>query len=121
MTLTKARLESFTAFQYLEVKFSPGVNATIGVNGTGKTHLMKACYVACDVANRRGSFAEKLVGVFMPSGGAPGRLVERRAGKAGGAVEVQRGERRLRAEFSTQTRRTAAAAVKGADRWQTTL
>ena len=53
----------------------------------------------------------------MPSGGAPGRLVKRRAGKAGGAVEVQRGERRLRAEFSTQTRRTAAAAVKGADRW----
>ena len=49
MTLTKARLESFTAFQYLEVKFSPGVNATIGVNGTGKTHLMKGllCRVRC--------------------------------------------------------------------------
>ena len=48
MALTKAKFENFTAFKDLEVEFSPGINALIGANGTGKTHLMKACYAACD-------------------------------------------------------------------------
>ena len=52
MALTKAKFENFTAFKDLEVEFSPGINALIGANGTGKTHLMKACYAACDVSER---------------------------------------------------------------------
>ena len=46
MTLTKVKLEGFTAFEDLTVGFSPGINALIGANGTGKTHLMKVCYAA---------------------------------------------------------------------------
>ncbi len=37
MTLTKVKLERFTAFDDLEVEISPGINAFIGENGTGKT------------------------------------------------------------------------------------
>ncbi len=52
MTLTKVRLERFTAFKNLELEFSPGINVLVGENGTGKTHLMKVCYAACDVPKR---------------------------------------------------------------------
>ena len=51
MTVTKIKLQHFTAFKDLEVEFSPGINALIGANGTGKTHLMKACYAfSCDAS-----------------------------------------------------------------------
>lgn len=117
MVLTKVKLERFTAFADLEVDLSPGINAFIGANGTGKTHLMKACYAACDVAKTRGSFAEKLVGVFLPTGRAPARLVKRRVGRARGAIEVQRGDIRLRASFSTQSRQPASVEITGAEKW----
>ena len=40
------RLENFTAFADAAFDFAPGVNAFVGENGTGKTHLLKAMY-AC--------------------------------------------------------------------------
>ncbi len=41
---SKVRLENFTAFADATFEFCPGINAIIGENGTGKTHLMKALY-----------------------------------------------------------------------------
>jgi predicted ATPase len=120
MTLTKVKLERFTAFADLEVDFSPGVNAFIGLNGTGKTHLMKVCYAACDVAKTGDHFAEKLVRVFLPSGRGLGRLAQRQRGRARGLVEVHRGDRNLQASFSTLAKRPAAANVKGMDKWADT-
>jgi energy-coupling factor transporter ATP-binding protein EcfA2 len=38
------RLQNFTVFRDTEFEFVPGVNAFIGKNGTGKTHLLKAIY-----------------------------------------------------------------------------
>ena len=38
------RLNNFTAFQDASFDFVPGVNAFVGENGTGKTHVMKALY-----------------------------------------------------------------------------
>ncbi len=38
------RLENFTAFKDAKFEFVPGVNAFVGENGTGKTHVMKAMY-----------------------------------------------------------------------------
>jgi len=38
------RLRNFTAFQDAAFEFVPGVNAFVGANGTGKTHVMKALY-----------------------------------------------------------------------------
>ena len=76
MTLTGVKLERFTAFEDLAVEFSPGVNALIGANGTGKTHLMKVCYAACDVSKTGGGFVEKLLRVFLPSGRRSTRLTK---------------------------------------------
>ena len=46
MTLTRVRLERFTAFEELDLELSPGINVLVGANGTGKTHLMKVCYAS---------------------------------------------------------------------------
>ena len=39
-------LQNFTVFKDTKFEFVPGVNAFVGENGTGKTHLMKALYAA---------------------------------------------------------------------------
>ena len=46
MSLTRVKLERFTAFENLDLALSPGINVFVGANGTGKTHLMKVCYAA---------------------------------------------------------------------------
>ena len=115
--LTRVKLERFTAFSDLDLELSPGINVFVGANGTGKTHLMKVCYAACDVSKTGESFADKLVRVFLPSGRAIGRLVKRQRGGAGGAVEVFRGDLKLRASFSNRARASKAATVTGAKDW----
>ncbi len=99
MVVTKAKFEWFTAFADLEVEFSPGINALIGANGTGKTHLMKACYAACDVSKTGDSFAEKLIRVFLPSGRDAYRLLHRGYGGSGSKLEVHIETIKLDASF----------------------
>ena len=61
MALTRVELEQFTAFASLELDLCRGINVLIGANGTGKTHLMKVCYVACDVSRSpEDDFVQKL-------------------------------------------------------------
>ncbi|MCY4560395.1 MAG: AAA family ATPase [Chloroflexi bacterium] len=110
MPVTKIKLENFTAFKDLEVEFSPGINALVGANGTGKTHLMKACYAACDVFKTGDNFAQKLIGVFLPSGRSGGRLVHRRDEETQGIVQVYRGTLLLEATF--KDRSTSSTGVK---------
>ena len=90
MPVTKIKLQNFTAFKDLEVEFSPGINALVGANGTGKTHLMKACYAACDATKTHEDFATKLVKVFVASGRSSGRVVHQGTDLAwrGAKVEV---------------------------------
>ena len=99
MTLTRVRLERFTAFEDLDLELSPGINVLVGANGTGKTHLMKVCYAACEVSKTGESFTDKLVHVFLPSRRGHWRLVKRRRGGSQATVEVFRGEQSLRASF----------------------
>lgn len=105
--LTRIKFERFTAFEQLEVAFSPGVNIFIGENGTGKTHLMKAAYAACDITKTKAHFAEKINNVFLPSGRQIGRLVHRSAESTEGSVWVYRktdsGEIGLGLEFSNHS------------------
>ena len=117
MTITKVKLESFTAFDGLEVELSPGINALVGANGTGKTHLMKVCYAACDVSKTGMAFGEKLGKVFLPSGGDLGRLAKRKSGSAKSTVEVFRDEASLGISFSNRTKATDSASVWGASGW----
>ena len=53
MTITRVKLENFTVFESLDLEPSPGINVLVGANGTGKTHLMKVCYAACDVTKSK--------------------------------------------------------------------
>jgi hypothetical protein len=46
-TIDHIKLENFTAFRSLEMTFCPGINAFIGENSTGKTHLLKLVYYGC--------------------------------------------------------------------------
>ena len=99
MTVTKIKLENFTAFKDLEVEFSPGINALVGENGTGKTHLMKACYAACDVSKTGDDLSQKLIRSFLPSGRVNGRLVRQGYEQYGGQFEVQIGASRFATSF----------------------
>ena len=118
MALTKIELEHFTAFSSLKLELSPGINVFVGANGTGKTHLMKVCYAASDVSKTGASFAEKLAQVFLPSGGALGRLVKRQKVSTTGKIMVGRTLlSRLRLSFSNHTKEPASAHVTGAKRW----
>ena len=118
MTITRIELKRFTAFEALDFKPSPGINVLVGANGTGKTHLMKVAYAACDVSKTDIGFADKIVRVFMPSGGAIGRLVKRRGESSRCGVHIHREDRRLRASFSNHATVTDSATVKGAPRWR---
>lgn len=112
MTLTQVNLKHFTAFSDLSVDISSGINVFVGANGTGKTHLMKVCYAACEASRPDVHFMEKLVRVFLPSGRRPGRLVKRQVGRSKAIVEVRRGDRKLAASFSTQVKSAHSGAVE---------
>ena len=104
MPLTSVKLQHFTAFEDLAVGFSPGVNALIGANGTGKTHLMKVCYAACSAFKADDIFKDKLLGAFLPSGQQLGRLVRLPASQASAAVYA--GDRELSIVFDARRTRT---------------
>lgn len=118
MALTKVKFENFTAFKDLAVEFSPGVNAFIGANGTGKTHLMKVCYAACDVAKTgHNFFADKLLRIFLPYGHHSGRLVKRTEKDAQGTAKVCSGEQSLSAIFPNTGEVMGIASTLGVDPW----
>ena len=50
MNLKSIKLKNLTVFENLKVDLARGVNIFIGRNGTGKTHLLKAVYAACEVS-----------------------------------------------------------------------
>lgn len=118
MAITRLKLERFTAFESLDVGFSPNVNIFLGTNGTGKTHLMKVVYAACDVTKSDLGFVEKLVRVFLPAEGAPGRLVKRYGQSTRCTIEVSRDGRKLSASFSNHTRVPTSATVTGMRGWK---
>lgn len=88
-TLTRLDLHDFTAFTDLSLDFSPGLNVLIGTNGTGKTHILKLLYAACDVSRSERSFADKLTRVFLPLGGIA-RLARRQPGPVTSSAKVHR-------------------------------
>ncbi len=117
MTITRLEFERFTVFETLDFKPSPGVNVLVGANGTGKTHLMKVAYAACDVSKTQGNFADKLIRVFMPSERSIGRLVKRQARSTECAALVSRGKKRLDVRFSNHSKAAGSATVRGVAIW----
>ncbi|MGV8804985.1 MAG: AAA family ATPase [Polaromonas sp.] len=123
--IEQIKLERFTAFESLTLPFSSGINLFIGENGTGKTHLLKAVYAACDVSKSQKSLADKVNRVFLPSGEQIGRLVKRKSGSTSGSFEVTRKVEgtgksiTLKLSLSNHTKEPAKANVSGAHKlWQ---
>ena len=110
--ITRIKLERFTAFESLVLSPSPGVNAFLGANGTGKTHLMKAAYAACDARSSGAFFPEKLARLFLPSDQFLGRLVKRRRGRSKATVEIAWGAPFVRTTFSSLTKSPGSANVR---------
>lgn len=91
----------------------PASTSWVGANGTGKTHLMKVAYAACDATKPTGGrFADKLTRVFMPAEGRIGRLVKRQRGVFQARVEVRWGNQATSASFYSRTKSPESAKVR---------
>lgn len=66
MIIKELTLKNFTAFDDLKIQFSDNINIFTGLNGTGKTHIMKILYSACQAADKRILFSQKLAKCFLP-------------------------------------------------------
>jgi AAA15 family ATPase/GTPase len=73
--IERLELKEFTAFESLDLQFSPGINVIIGQNGTGKTHILKVLYAMAWVNQH--NVLDKMLEVFMPMGANIDRLVRR--------------------------------------------
>ncbi|NSW54573.1 MAG: AAA family ATPase [Armatimonadetes bacterium] len=113
MPLTRVKLTRFTAFEHLNLELSPGINVFIGANSTGKTHLLKVMYAACDVTKTKSAFAEKLYRVFLPHGEL-GRLVHRQPGRARAHIEVHSRKTHVRISFATHDKADSAEVTNAA-------
>jgi ABC-type hemin transport system ATPase subunit len=58
-------LRNFTVFEDAEFTFTPGVNAFVGENGTGKTHVLKALYAFQFSLSRHRRLQEVMGSVFQ--------------------------------------------------------
>ena len=121
--ITKVKFNKFTVFDQLEVKCSPNINIFIGKNGTGKTHILKTIYAACNIIKSKKKFAQKITNVFLPSKGYTGRLVKRSNSSGFGSVEVFRRikdneELKIRLSISNHMKSYDKATVSGSTkRW----
>ena len=119
--LTKIHLENFTAFNKIDISFSPGINVFIGANGTGKTHIMKACYSACDISVSGRNFADKLEKVFFPSNHHIGRLARRNKNNLNSLIKISRLIKNksvdLSLNFSSTTTAFEKTEISGTTSW----
>ena len=119
-SVTRIKLEQFTAFNSLDLRPSSGINVSVGANGTGKTHIMKVAYAACEATKDHVHLAEKLTRLFMPADGRIGRLVKRKRGGSLATAEVQLGTSVIRTSFSSLKIQPRSASIwwKGWKRWE---
>jgi ABC-type ATPase involved in cell division len=123
--IDKLRFKKFTAFEELEISFSKGINVFIGANGTGKTHVLKVIYAACDITQSRKNFAEKITKVFLPSGERIGRLAKRGRTSVEGSIEVfqkllpplSSDSVSIRLSLSNHTKSFESAKIDGVEQW----
>ena len=126
MIIKKIKLENYTVFENQQIEFSSGINVLIGENGTGKTHLLKALYSACQSVDKKVSFPHKLVLTMLPDDYKISRLITRSQGNHVGVIRVTAGEqnvtqeRVLTASFHGKTKKWEAD-VTGEDGWEETF
>jgi predicted ATPase len=119
MTLTKIELENITVFDSLSLELAGGINIFIGENGTGKTHLLKLLYSACQAAQVRKTgvgFDLKIAKTFKPDELLLSRIV-RQNGKSvrTAGIKVYSGEQCLSLSFDA--RNTKSTEINGGEPW----
>ncbi|WP_418577259.1 AAA family ATPase [Hungatella sp.] len=123
MPLNKISLKNFTVFDQLDMEFSGGINVFVGVNGKGKTHIMKVLYSACQSADKRVSFAQKIVRCFSPDDHRISRLVRRKQGNNDAFLRVVGSDvngtesKSISAKFSAKTKKWEAD-ITGEEGWE---
>lgn len=123
MIIKKAKFENYTVFEHQQMEFCPGINVFIGENGTGKTHVLKVIYSACQSVEKGTSFAQKLVNTMLPDDYKISRLITRAQGNRTATIRIIAGEpdisqeRILTASFSNKTKKWDAD-VTGEDGWE---
>lgn len=123
MNITQIKLDNFTVFKDTEINFDKGINIFIGENGTGKTHILKVLYSACQAANPKVSFSNKVVRTMLPDEFKISRLITRKCGNHSANIKVsaQTDEKALVKSislgFSIKTKKWDAE-VKGEENWE---
>lgn len=123
MIVKKIKLENYTVFENQQIEFCPGINIFIGENGTGKTHILKALYSACQSVSKKTSFSHKLVSTMLPDDYKISRLITRKPGNRSASLRITAGDlgnssdRVLTILFSGKTKKWDAD-VSGEDGWE---
>ena len=60
MSIESIGLKNFTVFKNFRIDVSSSINIFIGENGSGKTHLLKAIYAACESSRYEGNIENLL-------------------------------------------------------------
>lgn len=114
--IKEIQLENFTTFNSTTVSFAKNINILCGMNGVGKTHLMKVLYSVCATSkdleqNKKYDeiLADKLIGVFRPD--ELGRLVRRKPGRTRTNVKISLSNKSS-LEFSLSTNSTKMVKTK---------
>ena len=114
--LEKLELKNFAQFSDLPIKFSPRINILIGENGTGKTQLLKAAYVANAALSdelQGTDLAKRLCRIYRPTGDSLGKLV-RHGTPVGAHAEIDAqfaGGQRLQARFTSASKTVALPGI----------
>ncbi|MGP5446248.1 AAA family ATPase [Pseudomonas helleri] len=110
--LEKLELKNLAKFADLSIQFSPRINIVIGENGTGKTQLLKAAYVASAALSNElqgADLAKRFCRIYRPTGDSLGKLV-RHGTPVGAHAEVNAqfaGGQRLQARFTSASKTVA--------------
>lgn len=119
MSLKKISLENFTVFSKMEIEFCDGINVFIGENGTGKTHIIKLLYAACQAAQAKKTgidFQTKIVKVFRPDEFSLLRLSKRGVGASNSSVKVFSNKSNLVLSFHSKFKKNVE--TTGSEKWE---
>lgn len=98
MILKKISLQNYTVFDAQTIELNKGINIFIGENGTGKTHLLKLLYSACQAADKKVSFSHKIVFTMLPDDYKISRLITRKVGNSAAMVHITASENEMKKE-----------------------
>lgn len=123
MQIYHLKMNNFTVFEELDIDFEKGINILIGENGTGKTHILKLLYSACQATDPKVSFPNKLVRVMLPDEYKILRLITRHPGNRSTEIKVaaqsddNSAEKNLSLSFNNKTKKWDAL-VRGKEGWE---